>query len=140
MSEADERLPAGPRGVQGKQGEPGRRGERGLSSRTARAIVILFLISALGIAGNLLWTAHEVDAAAAAQRQQQSSQQEQAAAEQAAQQRQGQVLEQKLCTSLDRLAALAPPGGQPGSNPSRAYEQSQHEILAQLGPDLGCAP
>lgn len=56
----------------------------------------------------------------------------------AAQQRQGELLEMKLCTSLDRLAALKPPPGSPGDNPSRAFEQQQHDVLAQLGPDVGC--
>ena len=58
--------------------------------------------------------------------------------EQAAQRAQGAALEHKLCTSLDRLAALKPPAGSVADNPSRAYEQQQHAILAQLGPDVGC--
>jgi len=58
--------------------------------------------------------------------------------EQAAQRRQGAVLEQRLCTTLGRLAALKPPRGDPASNPSRAFEDEQHAVLAQLGPDVGC--
>jgi len=58
--------------------------------------------------------------------------------EQAAQQRQGAVLEAKLCTTLGRLAALAPPPGSPQANPSRSYDQQLHAVLAQLGPDVGC--
>ena len=64
--------------------------------------------------------------------------------EQAAQRRQGAQLEQKLCATLDPLAGLAtlkPPAGNPGDNPSRAYEQrlsAKLAPLAQLGPDLGC--
>lgn len=54
------------------------------------------------------------------------------------QQHQGQVTERKICTSLDALANVSPPPGNPGSNPSRAYEQQLHNILSQLGPDLGC--
>ena len=46
MSEADERLPAGPRGLSRLQG---------------RAVVVLFLISALVGTGDLYWTAHEVN-------------------------------------------------------------------------------
>jgi hypothetical protein len=56
----------------------------------------------------------------------------------AAQQRQGLLLEEKLCTTLDQLAALKPPAGNASSNPSRAYEQRLGEVLAQLRPDLGC--
>lgn len=59
-------------------------------------------------------------------------------ASQAAERRQGAVIEAKLCTTLGRLAALSPPPGSPAVNPSRAYEQSLHAVLAQLGPDIGC--
>lgn len=58
--------------------------------------------------------------------------------EQTAQQRQGQQIEAKLCTTLGKLAALRPPSGLPGANPSRAYDQEMHAALAQLGPDIGC--
>jgi hypothetical protein len=59
-------------------------------------------------------------------------------ANQGEQQRQGQALERKLCTTFGRLAALKPPAGSPGSNPSRAYLQRQHATLAEIGTDLGC--
>lgn len=58
--------------------------------------------------------------------------------EQRAQQRQGEVLEAKLCTTLGRLAALKPPAGSPAANPSRAFEQALAGTLAELGPDVGC--
>ncbi len=58
--------------------------------------------------------------------------------EAAAQQRQGAALEAKLCTSLDRLAGLQPPPGPATANPSRAYLLQQHQVLAELGPDVGC--
>ena len=48
------------------------------------------------------------------------------------------MLEQRLCTTLSRLAALQPPPGSPADNPSRAYLQGEHTVLAQLGPDVGC--
>jgi hypothetical protein len=120
-TEANERFPAGPRGAKGD------RGDRGLSRLQGRAIVVLFLIAALSGVGNLFWTAHEVHASTTAQRQ-----------EQAAQQRAGVVIEQKLCTTLGRLAVLKPPPGSPLTNPSRAYDQELHAALAQLSPDLGC--
>ena len=59
-------------------------------------------------------------------------------ASQAAQRAQGAALEHKLCTSLGRLAALQPPPGSSIGNPSRAYLQEQHDVLAELGPDVGC--
>lgn len=59
---------------------------------------------------------------------------------QAAQQQQGAAIEHKLCTTLNRLAALQPPPGNAAANPSRAYEQGEHAILSQLGPDVGCPP
>lgn len=58
--------------------------------------------------------------------------------EQAAQHAQGAVLEQRLCTTLGRLAALHPPPGSPADNPSRAFEQQLTATLAELGPDVGC--
>jgi type II secretory pathway pseudopilin PulG len=70
----------------------------------------------------------------------QAAQQRQAAQQQAAQRQQGAALERKLCTSLDRLAALKPPPGSAADNPSRAYLQQQHAVLAELGPDVGCEP
>jgi hypothetical protein len=124
VSEADERLPVGPRGAQGRQGE---RGERGLSRRVRWAIVGLFVLGAGVGAGNLLFTAHEVNANAGAQRQQR-----------AAQRAQGELLEQKLCATLGRLSALRPPAGNAATNPARGYDQQLHATLAQLGPDLGC--
>jgi flagellar basal body-associated protein FliL len=53
-------------------------------------------------------------------------------------QSQAAKVEHALCLTLDRLAANKPPAGNPIGNPSRAYEQAQHAILAQLSPDLEC--
>ena len=55
-----------------------------------------------------------------------------------ARQRQEQNIIEKLCASLDRLAVLKPPPGNPHTNPSRAYDQELHAVLAALGPDIGC--
>lgn len=68
----------------------------------------------------------------------QASQQRQAAQQQAAQRAQGAAFEHRLCTTLSRLAALRPPSGSPAGNPSRAFDQQQHAVLAELGPDVGC--
>lgn len=124
MSEPAERLVTGPRGVQGEPGEQGKRGLRGLSRLQGRAVVVLFLVAALWSVGNSFWTASEVHAIQA---------------ERAARHIQGQMFERKLCTSLASLAALQPPAGTPVGNPSRAYLQDQHAVLAELGPDAGCA-
>lgn len=43
----------------------------------------------------------------------------------------------KLCATLDPLAALVPPPG-PSSDLARQYLIRQHNVLAQLGPDVGC--
>jgi hypothetical protein len=53
-------------------------------------------------------------------------------------QRQGLLVEQKICSTMHSLAALQPPAGSASANPSRAYEQHLHATLDQLGPDLGC--
>lgn len=89
-----------------------------MKTLVAAALAVLLLVGAIGGSyGLTLYTLH---------------------AQQAAQQRQGQVLERKLCTTLGRLAALQPPAGNPVTNPSRAYDQQVHAALAQLGPDIGC--
>lgn len=67
-----------------------------------------------------------------------AAQQRQAAQQAASQRAQGAAEEQKLCTSLDRLAGLMPPPGPVAGNPSRAYLLQQHQVLAELGPDVGC--
>lgn len=60
--------------------------------------------------------------------------------ERAAQQAQSVSFERRLCTTLGRLAALHPPPGSAADNPSRAYLQQEHAVLAELGPDVGCKP
>lgn len=53
---------------------------------------------------------------------------------------QGQQTDSRLCATLDKLAALKPPSGSAGANPSRAYEQELATTLSQLKPDIGCGP
>ena len=98
-----------------------------LTRWTLRSVAALVLLGLLVTGANLLWTAHAV-------RSFQSAQQQQGAA----QRRQGELVEERLCTTLDRLTALKPPAGSPQRNPSRAFEQELHATLDELGPDLGC--
>jgi hypothetical protein len=108
----------GDKGDRGEQGERGRRGE-GMTRATRRAIVMLFALTVALSAASILFTVSYYHRS------------------EAAQQRQGELLEAKLCTSLDALAALRPP---PGSltDLSRKYLEDQHQVLAELGPDVGC--
>jgi hypothetical protein len=88
--------------------------------------VLLVLVLLVG-AGNLFATYNEVNSF-----RQQITQQE------AVQRAASRVLEEKLCTTLARLAGLKAPAGNGSTNPSRLYEQQQHDVLAQLAPDVGC--
>lgn len=56
----------------------------------------------------------------------------------AAQQQASQLLESNLCHSLNSLKALKPPPGNAQTNPSRAFEQAEHMVLAGLAADVGC--
>jgi type VI protein secretion system component VasK len=56
------------------------------------------------------------------------------------QQAQGRAIDERLCNTLDRLAALKAPAGSADDNPSRAYEQELAMTLAELKPDIGCDP
>lgn len=77
--------------------------------------------------GNLLATRAEVQAVKAAQHHEDQQRA-----------KSGAALELKLCSTFGKLGALKPPPGDPAKNPSRAYEQEQHDTLVQLGTDLGC--
>lgn len=56
------------------------------------------------------------------------------------QQRQGVLIEGKLCSTLNELRDLKPPAlsGNPSTNPSRVYLRELHGRLAQLSVDVGC--
>ncbi len=91
-----------------------------MKNRTTLALCLLVVLTLIVGAGNLLASWNEVHSS------------------QAAQQRQGQAVETKLCSTFGKLGALKPPPGDAKKNPSRAYEQSLHAALVQLGTDLGC--
>jgi hypothetical protein len=95
-----------------------------MSRRLRLALVIVFTVVVLAGGGGLAGGILGYKAAEKAQAQQRQ---------------QGQLLEHRLCTTLGRLAALIPPPDSPG-NPSRTYLGEQHEVLAELGPDVGCNP
>lgn len=82
------------------------------------------------VGGGSLWSGYAQVQADKAQQHHEQVQQRQA----------GRLLERKLCTTFGKLAARKPPAGDPVKNPSRAYEQWQHDTLVQLGTDLGCKP
>jgi hypothetical protein len=140
---------AGPTGAKGARGA---RGEKGLPVRQRRAIVFLFILAVLLAAACLAGLVHyagnlsaEQRAVASQQRtlagQQKAVAREQQELRQAGQasRRQGKLIEDKICTTMGRLAALTPPPGNPAANPSRAYEDKLHATLDQLGPDLRCS-
>lgn len=105
--------------------------------RHGNAIVLVVIVTAVS-GSSLLWSARQQDAYETSLHRQQVLYERSQQREQRAQKRAGEAVEQKLCLTLGRLAALKPPPGDPGANPSRAFEQQQHAILARLGPDIGC--
>lgn len=113
-------LAKGDRGEQGNQGNRGERGVDGLSPRLRRSLFGLFCVAVILAVIAVVAVFHEQDSARTAQ------------------QKQGEMVEAKLCTTLGRLTELQPPPGNPVTNPSRAFDQKLHDTLSQLGPDLGC--
>lgn len=114
-----------------------------------RAVAVLTLLTFALAGASLLWTARQVNAdnrnwhqAVASDdrhwRQVLAAQRRQAAAGQAAARKQAEMVEEKLCTSLGKLASRTPPAGSAAADPSRAYLDWQHAVLAELGPDIGC--
>jgi hypothetical protein len=99
-----------------------------------RLLIAFFLLMVLLVGAGNLWATysqfHSFKTQLAQQQAKQSAEQKAAS----------KALSTKLCLTLGRLAALQPPAGNAQSNPSRAFDQEQHAILVQLGPDLGCKP
>ena len=103
-----------------------------LTSKTAIAILLALVL--IADVGNL-WATHDEVAAQAGQQHAYEAAQRQ---DQAAQKRESQMLVAKVCTGFGKLAAEEPPAGNPKTNPSRAYLQSEHATLVGIGADLGC--
>ena len=106
--ESMEMLAKGPKGAKGEQGTQGERGERGLSRIQGRAVVVLFLISALLGGGSLLWTAHAISGN-----------------------------NRKFCDVITSIAPVARPAD-PRADPSREAAYEEYERFARLGRSLGC--
>jgi hypothetical protein len=140
VSENDERLPRGPKGDKGEQGDPGKKGEQGtrLPRSQARAIVYLYVLNLIFVAVCFAGLVHYTDSNRAAVQHQQQAYEAGQRHEQAEQRAAGVAVERKLCTTFGELAANRPPPGNPNTNPSRGYDQRNHEILDEVGPDLQC--
>jgi hypothetical protein len=93
---------------------------RDITSGAKVGIAVLLVLVLLIGAGNLYATYNAVNTFKAQQKQS------------------GQVVENKICTTLARLAALKPPADASAANPSRVYDVQLHDVLAGLGPDLSC--
>jgi hypothetical protein len=106
------------RGPKGDKGDAGKRGE-GMTRGARRAFAFLAVLSLLLAVTSILVSVQYVQTSEASQR------------------RQGVIIEQKLCTTLGRLASRQPPPSTPGDL-SRQYLEWQHQQLAELSPDVGC--
>jgi hypothetical protein len=131
-------LARGQRGEQGEQGPRGPAGLRGLPIGQARAIVYLFVINLLLIGVGYAFIASAENSYQAGQQREQRRQEQAQRREQAAARRTGEIVEQRICLTMHKLAALTPPAGNPARNPSRAFDDELHATLDQLGPDIGC--
>jgi hypothetical protein len=90
------------------------------------AVALSFVVGAGGLASGYVEAHSQAHAVLVAE---QRNQAEQKAA--------GAAVERKLCITFGKLAANEPPSGNPATNPSRKYDQVNHAILDELGPDLG---
>ena len=117
-------------GQPGPKGDKGDRGE-GISRGARQAVIFLFVLTLALAAANLIFTARYVNDTQAGFRHQQ-------AAQQAIQRRAGQLIEQKLCQDVGTMSRIVPPEGSAAANPSRAYEQAEHQAWAGLYADIGC--
>ena len=93
-----------------------------MTGRQWQSVVIVVVIFLAAGGANLLLTVHTITVFKTSQQQQ------------------AQQVERKICTTLERIAELQPPQGNPRVNPSRGYDQRLHAAIEQLAPDLGCMP
>lgn len=91
-----------------------------MSQRLAYAVIVLFVLGAAPGWGGLFWNLHNEHVA------------------QAAQARAGLLVERKLCADVVTMAAIEPPAGNAAVNPSRGYEQAEHQAWAGLVLAIGC--
>lgn len=100
--------------------------------RSDKYDLIALVVLALAFAtANLLWTAHEVNV----NNTRQVAEQRRVAA---AQRKAGILIEEKICSDVQTMAALNPPAGAASANPSRAYEQAEHRAWLGLVVAIGC--
>lgn len=97
-------------------------------TRGAKLWIVLLLILVLIVGAGNLWATFD---------QNQSTQQK-FADQQAAQQKIAQEEVQALCKDIGTMAAIQPPSGSPQSNPSRAYEQAEHNAWTGLFTSIRC--
>lgn len=105
-----------------------------VSLRVGVAIAVLLLAVVLTGGANL-WATYAMNRHFEDQFRQQLKQQQ---AQQQTQQLAQQQTDAKICSSFQKLADLKPPAGNAADNPSRAYDQRQHDILVGIGTDIGC--
>jgi hypothetical protein len=115
------------RGEKGDKGDRGEKGEVKLPPGIRKAMAYFALLNIAFFLLGFLWLGHIQNVNHASQVSQQT-----------AQRKADQTVERKICHTLNALAANQPPPGNPATNPSRQYDQNNHNILDQLGPDMGC--
>lgn len=99
------------------------------------ALLVLLIVTGLG---NLWATYSSYHHFQDQYNAQQAENKRQDQTQKASQKAQDIAVQKKICTTLSALAALKPPPGDAKKNPSRAYDQQLHDVLAGLGPDIGC--
>lgn len=108
-------------------------------TRGAKLWIVLLLILVLLVGAGNLWATFDQNQATKSQfAAQNQSTQHKFADQQAAQQKIAQAEVQALCKDIGTMAAIQPPSGSPQSNPSRAYEQAEHNAWTGLFTSIRC--